>query len=89
MVEYFKRDLLNPGNHVVCMVLWFDIRVLTVLLHFSDGIFPPPNIKTQLLSSLLPELSTGDIVLFSGATSSGAIIKFFDHSEFSHCGIVR
>ena len=58
-----------------------------LLLH-SDGIMPPPNVNTHTLSSLLPKLNTGDLVLFSGATSSGAIIKFFDNAEFSHIAIV-
>lgn len=54
----------------------------------SDGIMPPPNVETVPLGALAPKLQTGDLVLFSGATSSGAIIKFFDHAQFSHVGIV-
>lgn len=49
---------------------------------------PPPDVHTVPLNSITCNLNTGDLVLFSGATSSGAIIKFFDHSEFSHIGIV-
>ena len=41
---------------------------------------PPPPLSLSL--------SQGDIVLFSGATSAGAVIKFFDHSQFSHVALV-
>lgn len=54
----------------------------------SDGIYPPPDVTTKTYSSVTESLDTGDIVLFSGATSSGAIIKFFDRSQFSHIGLV-
>lgn len=53
-----------------------------------NGIMPPPDMETVPLSSLIPKLQTGDLILFSGATSSGAVIKFFDNSQFSHIGIV-
>lgn len=33
-------------------------------------------------------LNTGDIMLMSGVTSTGAIIKFFDNAQFSHVAIV-
>ena len=39
-------------------------------------------------SEIREQLQTGDIVLFSGATTSGALIKMFDGSVFSHVGIV-
>ena len=54
-----------------------------------EGIYPPPDVTTRTYSSVAETLETGDIVLFSGATSSGAIIKFFDRSQFSHIGLVR
>ena len=54
-----------------------------------EGIYPPPDVITRTYSSVAETLETGDIVLFSGATSSGAIIKFFDRSQFSHIGLVR
>ena len=46
---------------------------------------PPPPPPPPFLSL---SLSQGDIVLFSGATSAGAVIKFFDHSQFSHVALV-
>ena len=46
------------------------------------------EVATKPLNSLMDQLDTGDIVLLSGATSSGAIIKLFDQSQFSHVGIV-
>lgn len=49
---------------------------------------PPPDVETVPLGTIIPKLQTGDLVLFSGATSSGAIIKFFDRAQFSHIGIV-
>ena len=55
---------------------------------YSEGIRPPPEITTVPYSSVVNTLNTGDLVLFSGATSSGAIIKFFDNSQFSHVGLV-
>ncbi len=54
----------------------------------SDGIKPPPDVETVPLKDILPELKTGDIILTSGATSFGAIIKFFDDSNFSHVALV-
>ena len=53
-----------------------------------EGIRPPSEITTVPYSSVIDSLNTGDLVLFSGATSSGAIIKFFDNSQFSHVGLV-
>ena len=35
-----------------------------------------------------PPPPQGDLILFSGATSAGALIKFFDHSQFSHVALV-
>ena len=49
---------------------------------------PPPDVETVPFSAIAPKLQTGDLVLFSGATSSGAIIKFFDRAQFSHIAIV-
>ena len=43
---------------------------------------------TVKFGDILPDLKTGDIVLTSGATTGGAIIKLFDNSQFSHVGIV-
>lgn len=56
---------------------------------FSDGIIPP-SIDTGPveLNSVIGSLQTGDLVLFSGVTPSGAIIRFIDKSQFSHVGIV-
>ena len=54
----------------------------------SNGIRPPPDFPTKTYNEFCNELQTGDIVLFSGATSSGAIIKIFDGAIFSHVGLV-
>lgn len=43
---------------------------------------------TVKYNDIADKLETGDLVLFSGATSSGAIIKLFDNAEFSHIGLV-
>lgn len=58
------------------------------MLCHSDGINPPPDVETVKFDDLAPKLQTGDIILFTGATSSGAIIRLFDNAEFSHVGIV-
>ena len=54
----------------------------------SDGINPPPDVQAIKFDELAPQLQTGDIVLFTGATSSGAVIRLFDSAEFSHVGLV-
>ena len=43
---------------------------------------------TVKFDDIVDTLNTGDLVLFSGATTSGALIKLFDNAEFSHIGIV-
>ena len=48
-----------------------------------------PDFPTVQYSQVIDQLQTGDLVLFSGATSSGALIKIFDGAIFSHIGIVR
>ena len=48
-----------------------------------------PDYPTVQYSQIVDKLQTGDLVLFSGATSSGALIKIFDGALFSHIGIVR
>lgn len=58
------------------------------MLCSSDGINPPSDVETVKFDDLAPKLQTGDIILFTGATSSGAIIRLFDKAEFSHVGIV-
>ena len=62
---------------------------LIILFMCSDGIKPPPDVVTVKYDDIADKLQTGDLVLFSGATSSGAIIKLFDNAEFSHIGLVR
>ena len=49
---------------------------------------PPPGVTAVPYDSVASTLNTGDIMLFSGVTSSGAVIKFFDDAKFSHVGIV-
>ena len=44
--------------------------------------------KHVLLDDIIPELGTGDIVLMSGVTQGGAIIRLFDHAEFSHVAMI-
>ena len=48
-----------------------------------------PDFPMVQYSQVIDELQTGDLVLFSGATSSGALIKIVDGAVFSHIGIVR
>lgn len=59
-----------------------------MILIYSQGIRPPPEITVVPLDSVAGTFNTGDIILLSGATNSGAIIKLFDNSQFSHVGIV-
>ena len=58
------------------------------LISYRNGVLPPPEVTTTPFGSIASTLDTGDVILFSGATSSGAIIKFFDRSQFSHVGLV-
>ena len=62
--------------------------MIEFFLPSSEGIRPSPEYKTVPYSEIREQLQTGDIVLFSGATTSGALIKMFDGSVFSHVGIV-
>ena len=55
---------------------------------YSTGIIPPPEVNAVPFSSVADTFNTGDIILLSGATNSGAIIKLFTGAEFSHVGIV-
>ena len=48
----------------------------------------PSDFETVKFDDVVPTLNTGDLVLFSGATTSGALIKLFDNAEFSHIGLV-
>ena len=57
-------------------------------LYCRDGIRPAPDYAKVSYSEIRESLQTGDIILFSGATSSGAIIKIFDGAIFSHVGLV-
>lgn len=61
---------------------------LLVMSHYSEGIHPLPDVDLVSYGKIRGELQTGDLVLFSGATSSGAIIKIFDGALFSHVGVV-
>ena len=62
--------------------------IIDFFLLSSEGIRPSPDYTTVPYSEFQEQLQTGDIVLFSGATTTGAIIKMFDRSVFSHVGIV-
>lgn len=77
---YIKLPAMKPGP-----LLTGDPPFLEKLV---DGIRAPRDIITKPYSDVVKTLDTGDLVLFSGATSSGALIKFFDNSEFSHIGLV-
>ena len=62
--------------------------MMSSLIPPSEGI-RPPHAKTFVpYDEAIKDLDTGDLVLFAGATSQGAIIRFFDHSQFSHVGLV-
>jgi len=78
--------LLIPNiMFIACLVLLTaDLNLI-----FSDGIKPQSDVQTVPFDEVAKTLNTGDIVLFTGATSSGAIIRLFDNAEFSHSGIVR
>lgn len=58
------------------------------MLHCREALAPPPGITPVPYEDAVDGADTGDVVLFSGCTSSGAIIKFFDTSQFSHVGLV-
>jgi hypothetical protein len=58
------------------------------LKQLVDGIYPQQDVRTLPYDKAIEGLDTGDLILFSGATSQGAIIKFFDHSQFSHVAMV-
>ena len=86
-----KRACIKFCLYFIIFLEYFSIMSVCnnwVSFCSSDGINPPPNIKTVTFDELAPKLQTGDIVLFTGATSSGAIIRLFDNAEFSHVGIV-
>ncbi|KAI6651754.1 hypothetical protein LOD99_5002 [Oopsacas minuta] len=55
-----------------------------------DGIVSDhvPKDKHVPLESIANDLQTGDLVLMSGMTSGGAIIKLFENEPFSHVGVV-
>ena len=59
-----------------------------LLFPYSDGIKGPSDVTTVKFDGIVNTLKTGDLVLFSGATTSGALIKLFDNAEFSHIGLV-
>ena len=54
---------------------------------FSGG-KAPSGVTEVSFGSLRRHIKTGDIVLFSGVSTSGSIIKFFTHSNYSHIAIV-
>ena len=46
------------------------------------------SVEVVNLQSVIDDLQTGDIILMTGVTVSGSIIRLFDQSEFSHIGMV-
>ena len=54
-----------------------------------EGLRPPEGVMVVPYDDIASTLNTGDIMLMSGVTSSGAIIKFFDNAQFSHVSIVN
>ena len=76
----------------LCVCVYIPSSLVTthvcMTMPYSTGIRPPPEISTVPLESVASTFNTGDIILLSGATNSGAIIKLFDGSQFSHVGIV-
>ena len=76
------------------------VRVCACVLHMSLSVFLPYPLSDDImeaphsskpvpLASIIEELETGDIVLMTGMTLSGSIIRLFDNSEFSHVALVR
>ena len=55
----------------------------------SVGIPPPPDVAVVPYDDIASTLNTGDIILMSGVTTAGALIKSFDRAQFSHVAIVR
>ena len=49
---------------------------------------PPSGITPVPYDDIASTLNTGDIMLLSGVTNSGAVIKLFDGGQFSHVAIV-
>lgn len=47
----------------------------------------PLGVSVVPYQSLAGHIKTGDIVLFSGVSATGSIIKFFTHSNYSHVAI--
>ena len=66
----------------------FSAVFMYLYFPYSDGIKGPSDITTVKFDGIVNTLKTGDLVLFSGATTSGALIKLFDNAEFSHIGLV-
>ena len=49
---------------------------------------PPEGVTVVPYDDVASTLNTGDLILFSGVTSTGAVIKVFDDARFSHVAIV-
>lgn len=54
----------------------------------KSQIDPPSGITPVPYDDIASTLNTGDIMLLSGVTNSGAVIKLFDGGQFSHVAIV-
>ena len=54
----------------------------------SDDVMDTQSVEVVNLQSVIDDLQTGDIILMTGVTVSGSIIRLFDQSEFSHIGMV-
>lgn len=72
-------------------ILFFIMKGKGNTNHFSccRGIRAPSGVTEVPFGSLRSHIKTGDIVLLSGVSTSGSIIKFFTHSCYSHIAIVR
>ena len=53
-----------------------------------EGLSDSSEVTTVPYNDIASMLNTGDIMLMSGVTSTGAVIKFFDNTQFSHVAIV-
>ena len=67
----------------------FNIDFTASFFEYRKGqLDPPPGITPIPYDEIASKLDTGDIMLFSGMTNSGGVIKIFDGAQFSHVAIV-
>lgn len=64
------------------------LRLVSHFSHRKSQLDPPPGITAVPYDDIASKLNTGDIMLFSGVTNTGVVIKLFDGGQFSHVAIV-